>query len=173
MACDEHHHTEEDGLTIKHLGASELFCLTCLRLWVEECIDTKKADKDWRDGFSKAGIPTASVHAFDMFMTIISKTAERPIDVRRSTCHCMSQDEARFLGMIAAVQAGCFPMFQNLLGEWIPLTALRAATMPIAMLAGALDACSLTLPPAVKSEPAENFQRKMLTRMDQGSQRIH
>ncbi len=172
MSCDEHQ-LPEDGLTIKHLGASELFCLTCLRLWVEECLNKQKADQNWRDGFAQAGIPAASVHAFDMFMTIISKTAERPIDVRQSTCQCMSQDEARFLGMIAAVQAGCFPMFQNLLSEWIPVTAVRAATMPISMLAGALDACSLRLPPAVKSQPSDVFQRKMLARMDQGSQQIH
>ena len=142
MACEEHNQPD-GGLTIKHLGASELFCLTCLRLWVEECLQKDTTETGWREGFAQAGIPPSSVHAFDMFMTIISKTAERPIDVRQSTCHCMSQDEARFLGMIAAVQAGCFPMFQNLLGEWIPVTAIRAATMPIAMLAGALDARSL------------------------------
>lgn len=172
MACDEHDQPE-DGLTIKHLAAPELFCLTCLRLWVEECLEKQRPGTDWRDGFAQAGIPSSSVHAFDMFMTIVSKTALRPIDVRQSTCQCMSQDEARFLGMIAAVQAGCFPMFQNLLGEWVPVTAIRAATMPISMLAGALDACSLRLPPTTKSAKAETFQANMLARMDQGSQRIH
>ncbi len=172
MKCDEHTQPD-DGLTIKNLGAAELFCLTCLRLWVEECLKSKKSDQDWRDGFGQAGIPAASIHAFDMFMTIISKTALRPIDVRRSTCHCMSQDEARFLGMIAAVQAGCFPMFQNLLGEWIPVTAVRAATMPISMLAGALDARALRLPPATRTDNPANVPTHTFGRYDQGSQQIH
>ena len=172
MNCEDHIQSD-GGLTIKNLGAAEMFCLICLRLWVEDCLDTKNSKHDWRDGFDRAGIPTASVHAFDMFMTIISKTASRPIDVRRSTCHCMSQDEARFLGMIAAVQAGCLPMFQNLLGEWLPVTAVRAATMPISMLAGALDARSLRLPPATRTDHDANIPTHTFARYDQGSQQIH
>ncbi len=172
MSCESHPHSP-DELTTQALGASELFCLTCLRLWVEECIDAGHRETGWRDGFTQAGIPTASVHAFDMFMTIISKTAQRPIDVRKSTCSCMSQDEARFLGMIAAVQAGCFPMFQNLLAEWLPVTAIRAATMPIAMLAGALDACSLRLQTPAKSDKPNAFTADRLARIDQGSHQIH
>ena len=152
MKCDEHTQSgrrtnHQKPRALQSYSASPVFAFG----W-KSASRVRNSDQDWRDGFGQAGIPSASIHAFDMFMTIISKTALRPIDVRRSTCHCMSQDEARFLGMIAAVQAGCFPMFQNLLGEWIPVTAVRAATMPISMLAGALDARSLRLPPATRTD---------------------
>ena len=125
--------------TIAKLGTSERYCLTILRLWVEERLGIDKAGINWREGFAHAGIPSATVEAFDTFMMIVASTAKRQLDVRPSTSGCVSKDELEFLKLVSCVQAGCFPKFQHILSGWIPTTAVRAATMPFAMVAGALD----------------------------------
>ncbi len=142
----ESDHACEDVLTIDHLSPAEMRIVLCVRHWVDDWLKDEK-EILWQKDLHEVGITPAASGAFNSFMTLLSGNTRRPIDVRKTTCRCMSQDEVRMLAAIAAAQSGDMPLYQSLLSYWMAPAVVRISSQPLMFLSGAMDTLRMHISP--------------------------
>jgi len=117
-----------------------------LRIWALPYRHPAPDYPDWRGGFVAAGIDAVATPAFGAILTILTRAARRPLDVRCPHAHFLGEDEARFLGMIALYQRDRLDEPRTILDAWLPPAAARMAAMPALGLAFAMKRGGLELP---------------------------
>jgi|ERR1700749_3824099 len=130
---------------LSELCAAELLLLWSLRMFVAAHLDGQSND-NWRDGLMASGVGCCAVPAFDTLFGIVATSAQRRIDVRCRHSQTLSGDEARFLQLICLLQHGHIFDARDVLSDWLPRAAVRAAILPAKALAFALARRRLFVP---------------------------
>jgi hypothetical protein len=111
---------------LAEMQMAELFVVVSLRLWVLQHCDPTGVHRDWRDGFTAAGIDDAGRDAFDALFKIVAATALRRLDVRCPRCIALGEDEGRLLQLLSLLQRGRQGA-AAILSDWMPTAAGRVA----------------------------------------------
>ena len=120
------------------------FLLWAVRNWCGAPPSDSSVQAMLRKGFELARLHRA-FSDFDAFMTAISVSGSTAIDTRPPRCMTMSADEARLLGVIAAIQRDDEIGALAVLNPWTTPAGTRIAMRAAMRLAEAMSAVRLTL----------------------------
>lgn len=143
----------EPDMPLCELRTAELFLAQAFRLYASARIDPDRGWPDWRGVFVAAGIAADGVPAFERLFEIITAVPRRPLNVRCIHSHFLSEDEGRLLQMVGLLQRRRTEAAEAVLGEWIPVAAVRLALPAVQSLAYAMANVGLSVPPR-HCEPA-------------------
>lgn len=124
------------------------FLLWAVRIWASAEPDDDARDDGaialLRKGFALAGLDRAFCR-FDALMAVLSVAAIGPLEIRPRRCRTISADEARLLGLVAAIQRSDPFGALSILEPWTAPTGTRIAMQSATDLANAMSAVNLRL----------------------------
>jgi len=97
------------------------------RLWAAPHRAPWQSHPDWKTGLHVAGVVPWAIHAFDTMLWIAIAAGTRELDVRCQHCPALGRDEAWMLQMVNHAQFGLRPEALEILQDWMPEGAARAA----------------------------------------------
>jgi hypothetical protein len=95
--------TRSDPATVTGLNRAECVLLVAIRWWVAATREAEDPLPRLRQGLVIAGVPDA-VPAVDALMTVIARTARRPLVIHCPRCPAVSEDEAHLLHAVSLGQ---------------------------------------------------------------------
>jgi hypothetical protein len=115
-------------LTLADLDEPEVLLLWAVRTWVWGFQRGIPVVDDIVTGIAKLG--SSSVPGgVDLLMTLVSRAAQRAVDIRCPRCTAVSPDEFMLLSMISSAQAGLRELAVALAGDaLVPVAAPHAVT---------------------------------------------
>lgn len=135
------------GTRLTDLRTAESLLVVALRLWTAARLEPQARYGDWRDGFRAGGICDIGAACFQAFLNIVEAAVCRPIMLGTPRCNDLTEDEARFLCVVALLQRERGHDAALLLADWLPPAAVRIAADQASGLAAALAEAGLSLPP--------------------------
>lgn len=115
-----------DGLQdprVPGLAPPELLVVAALRAWMVP----RRGVQDWQGILASAGILPAGALGFELLMSVVSRSAQRRLDLRHGEGTGLGRDEAVLLDLVAALQRGDVLSAIGGLSEWLPPDQLAAA----------------------------------------------
>ena len=129
---------QHDPWDVASLATADLFLLQSVRLWA-----APREGADWRRGFLAAGIGGDGVVAFDRAMGALAAGARPRLALHGACCRGVARDEARLLGIVAALQQGrLHAAVASLRRRW-PENVVRHALVDLARVGAAFGELGL------------------------------
>lgn len=147
MPPTRHAPADSAATPLTALRTAELFLVHAVRLWTAHFNDPTARIPDWREGFMIAGLDEDGASAFHAMLQIIAVSATRRLDIRCLGCARLGGDEARLLDALSLLQHAKADAAWAVLEPGLPPAALRLVLEQARIVARALAAARLAIPP--------------------------
>ncbi|MEM7120219.1 MAG: hypothetical protein AAF563_03005 [Pseudomonadota bacterium] len=153
MAVDLSQPIYPPHMPMAHLQTAQGLLVTSLRLWIAPHREPHRDHQFWQSGMHAAQISPMGIHALDTMLWVVMATAKRELDIRCVSCPELGLDEAWLLQLVNHSQFGLVAESQDILGLWLPETAVRAASINLNVFARLYTAAGLVVePPADRDD---------------------
>lgn len=149
-------HDDLPGRGIATLNLGERFALWLLRVFIARERGNPCAPAALARGLAQARAPEAGA-ALSITVKMIAAGANRIVEVRCPPCETLSEDEDRFLALIAAAQAGAQADVVMHLSAFVKPGALGFTAIALNELAGALASARYKLAAIVPDEAEDEM----------------
>jgi hypothetical protein len=127
------------------LPFAEQFLLWGIRMWAQAFNQGANNYEILDKGFTLAGVRDAH-DALDDIMSIFATSGQGVININCPQCECITIDENRIMGAVAAWQKEADPSRGNIyIRSWLPAAALRIMCKPACQLAEILNQGDLNI----------------------------
>lgn len=134
-----------DTCQTKELKTSENIALWTIRTWVWSVAHQKQTGTLFKNGLEKAGCPDAA-SPLTALLHIVGETATRKLEIHKSNCPHLSDDEKRLLHTLAAQQTGHTLEAFDVLVTLLPGAAVRLALVQAESVSASFALAGLLFP---------------------------